>query len=38
MMNPELDDSSEQWKRVGEVLSGYFAAIEPARHLTDRPS
>jgi hypothetical protein len=28
MMNPEPDDSSEQWRRVGQVLSGYFAAIE----------
>src|SRR3954454_20160217 len=28
MMNPGLDDSSEQGRRVGEVLSGYFAAIE----------
>ena len=27
-MTPEPDDSSEQWQRVGEVLSGYFAAIE----------
>src|SRR3954454_7177267 len=28
MMNPGLDDSSEQGRRVGEVLSGYFAAVE----------
>src|SRR5438067_9599291 len=28
MMTPKLDESSEQWRRVGEVLSGYFAAVE----------
>jgi tetratricopeptide (TPR) repeat protein/predicted Ser/Thr protein kinase len=27
-MNPGVDDSSEEWRRVGEVLSAYFAALE----------